>query len=407
MSLSVGIVGLPNVGKSTLFNAVLKRQSSFVPLSGTSEDRQAKDIAQVGNFPFTTINPNVGVVDVVDKRLDKLADLVEKNEGKRPPIVYATIQFVDIAGLVEGANKGEGLGNQFLANIREVDMILQVVRDFTDPEIIREHSKNPDVDSDVINNELILKDIESIDKKLKVIKSVKSKEREILDTYSTHLNKGTLAYDLRDQFEQKDYIEFIKPLFLLTDKEMIYVFNVDESDLRLRIRIDRHSDPELAEREESSPSAGLDPSPDERDQGDHNKYKGKPVIYINAKLESELSSLSSEDQKAYLKDLGIEESGLDKITRLCFEKLGLISFLTAGVKETRAWEVERGSTAVEAAGRIHTDFIKNFIKAEIISYNDYVQCGTKLAARGLGKLRLEGKDYIVQDGDVIEFKIGS
>ena len=394
MSLSVGIVGLPNVGKSTLFNAVLKRQSSFVPLSGTSEDRQAKDIAQVGNFPFTTINPNVGVVDVVDKRLDKLADLVEKNEGKRPPIVYATIQFVDIAGLVEGANKGEGLGNQFLANIREVDMILQVVRDFTDPEIIREHSKNPDVDSDVINNELILKDIESIDKKLKVIKSVKSKEREILDTYSTHLNKGTLAYDLRDQFEQKDYIEFIKPLFLLTDKEMIYVFNVDESDLRLK-----------------TPSLRAERSNLDRDQsipkGINEMYKDRPVIYISAKLESELSSLSSEDQKAYLKDLGIEESGLDKITRLCFEKLGLISFLTAGVKETRAWEVERGSTAVEAAGRIHTDFIKNFIKAEIISYNVYVQCGAKLAARGLGKLRLEGKDYIVQDGDVIEFKIGS
>ncbi|PIR43113.1 redox-regulated ATPase YchF [candidate division WWE3 bacterium CG10_big_fil_rev_8_21_14_0_10_32_10] len=389
--LKVGIVGLPNVGKSTLFNAILKREQALS-----------------ANYPFATIEPNIGVVDVVDKRLDTLAKLVAVNEMgapknilhiqnidssvKLPPIVYANIEFVDIAGLVEGANKGEGLGNQFLANIREVDMIIQVVRDFSDPNIVREHSKNPDVDSDVINSELIYKDLESIEKKLKVLgnDTKKSKEINILNIYFEHLNKGFFALDINPNkndntpISKEDYYEFIKPLFLLTDKEMIYVFNVDD------------------------PSVGSTPNlSGDSQQNITKEYKERPVIYISAKLESELSSLSNEDQKAYLQELGIAEAGLDKITRACFNKLGLISYFTAGVKEVRAWEIKKESNALVAAGRIHTDFMKNFIKAEVIAYEDYVKYGTKLLCKEAGRLRLEGKEYIVKDGDVIEFKIGA
>ncbi len=361
MQLKVGIVGLPNVGKSTLFNAILRKEQALS-----------------ANYPFATIEPNVGVVDVIDRRLDKLADIVEKHEGKKPPIVYANIEFVDIAGLVAGASKGEGLGNQFLANIREVDMIIQVVRDFADPDIVREHSKNPDDDTDVINSELAIKDLESIEKKIKSLGKdpKKAKEIEILNKYMTHLDSGGFAYDLRDTLDQKDYLEFVRPLFLLTDKEIIYIFNVAEDDERLKT---------------NSPT----------------EFKGKPVVYVSAKIEFELASLSSEDQIAYLKDLGISESGLDKISRSCFNKLGLISFFTAGIIEVRAWQIKNGSTAAKASAAIHTDFEKNFIKAEVVAYDDYITYETKLKAKDAGKLRLEGKDYIVKDGDVIEFKIGA
>jgi GTP-binding protein YchF len=361
MNLSVGIVGLPNVGKSTLFNAILKKEQALS-----------------ANYPFATIEPNIGVVEVVDHRLDKLAELVEKNEGKRPPIVYASIEFVDIAGLVAGASKGEGLGNQFLANIREVDMIIQVVRDFIDPDIVREHSKNPDVDTDVINSELIIKDIESLEKRIKSFGKdpKKVREIEILNKYMSHLDGGGFAYDMRSNLDPKEYIEIIKPLFLLTDKEMIYVFNVAENDERLKL--------EKAD-----------------------AFKGYPVVYVSAKIEFELASLSAEDQKSFLNDLGIKESGLDKISRTCFTKLGLISYFTAGIIEVRAWQIKKYSTAQKASAAIHTDFEKNFIKAEIVAYEDYVTYGSKLKAKDAGKLRLEGKEYIVKDGDVIEFKIGA
>lgn len=361
--LKVGIVGLPNVGKSTLFNAVLKREQALS-----------------ANYPFATIEPNIGVIDVMDERLDKLAELVQKETGKLPPIIYASIEFVDIAGLVKGASTGEGLGNKFLANIREVDLILQVVRDFSDPNIIREHSKDPDDDTSTINSELLIKDIEVIEKKIKSIGQDPKMQKEIaaLKTYLDALSNEKFAIDVRSEIGEKEYNEVIKPLQLLTDKDMVYVFNVDETDDRLKKEFD----------------------PNER-------YKDRPVIFINAKLESELSALSKEDQKDYLEDLGIKTAGLDKITRMCFEKLGLISYLTAGEKEVRAWEIKKGVDAQNAAGRIHTDFIKKFVKAEVIAFEDYVQFGTRLACREAGKLRMEGRDYIVKDGDVIEFKIGA
>jgi len=358
--LKVGIVGLPNVGKSTLFNAILKREQALS-----------------ANYPFATIEPNIGVVDVVDKRLVSLQKIIEQSTNTKPPIVYSTIEFVDIAGLVEGANKGEGLGNKFLANIREVDLILQVVRDFSDTNIVREHSKNPDTDTDVINSELILKDIESIEKQIKAIGRDTSRitELNLFEKYLNNLNSGKLAIDIRDEIKYEDWQEFIRPLFLLTDKPLVYVFNTDENDKRLN----------------------------------RNKevYKNKPAVYISAKIESDLAALSTEDQKAFLADLNINESGLDKITNLCFKKLGLISFLTAGTKEVRAWEIKQGTTAAKAAGTIHTDFEKNFIKAEVISFSDFVDFKGKSGAKEKGKLRIEGKDYVVCDGDVIEFKIGA
>ncbi len=358
--MKIGIIGLPNVGKSTLFNAILKREQALS-----------------ANYPFATIEPNVGIVDVIDSRLDLLVGLVEQNEGVHPPVVYANIEFVDIAGLVAGASKGEGLGNQFLANIREVDMILHVVRDFSDKNIVREHSKDPETDITVINSELIYKDLESIEKRLKSISRDPNKQKDInlLEKYHDHLDKGGFAYELRDHIDENDYIEIIRPIFLLTDKDMIYVFNVDEEDDRLRTN--------------------------QNNKGDEKN------LYINAKLESELSSLANKDQKSYLQDLGILEAGLDKITRLCFKRLGLITFFTAGVKEVRAWEVKKGATAQEAAGVIHTDFSKNFIKAEVIKYKDYAELGSRKSARDRGKARLEGKEYIVQDADIIEFKVGA
>lgn len=328
---------------------------------------------------------------------------------------YPNIEFVDIAGLVEGANKGEGLGNKFLANIREVDMILQVVRDFSDPNIIREHSKNPDSDTDVINSELILKDLESLEKRIKSFGRDQTKKDElaVLTSYLEHLNSGGLAIDLREKYTEEQYLEYIKPLFLLTDKRIVYVFNVDEDDERLRspdesVILSDAKNPTTSTTQSSSSSNTpvILNSFQDLKNSTFSTYKNRPVVYINAKLESELSALSPEDQQGYLKDLGIQEAGLDKITRLCFYTLDLISFLTAGVQEVRGWEVKKGSNAVEASGRIHTDFMKNFIKAEVVSFTDLVECKTKTIAKEKGKLRLEGKEYIVKDGDVIEFRIG-
>jgi len=303
MSLSVGIVGLPNVGKSTLFNALLKKQ-----------------VAYVANFPFATIEPNVGVVPVPDPRLAKLADVVKNAEkmNSLPPEVPATVKFVDIAGLIKGSSQGEGLGNKFLSHIREVDAILYLLRDFTDENIIRAGSVNPQADLEILRMELELADLDAKEK-----------------------------------------------VNLLAKKPGIVVYNTDEDKLN---------------------NGGL---------------------RICAKLEEELAELSEEEQKEYLQQLGIAKTGLEKVIQKAFEILGLQTFLTAGTKEVRAWTIRRGETAVKASGVIHTDFMAKFIKAEVVDFDDFIAAGGWKRARELGKMRLEGRDYVMQEGDVVEFKIGS
>ena len=303
MSLSVGIVGLPNVGKSTLFNALLKKQ-----------------VAYVANFPFATIEPNVGVVPVPDPRLAKLADVVKNAEkmNSLPPEVPATVKFVDIAGLIKGSSQGEGLGNKFLSHIREVDAILYLLRDFTDENIIKAGSVNPQADLETLRMELELADLDAKEK-----------------------------------------------VNLLAKKPGIVVYNTDEDKLN---------------------NGGL---------------------RICAKLEEELAELSEEEQKEYLQQLGIAKTGLEKVIQKAFEILGLQTFLTAGTKEVRAWTIRRGETAVKASGVIHTDFMAKFIKAEVVDFDDFIAAGGWKRARELGKMRLEGRDYVMQEGDVVEFKIGS
>ncbi len=323
MSLSVGIVGLPNVGKSTLFNALLKKQQAYV-----------------ANFPFATIEPNVGIVPVPDERLSILSGIYSA------PIVPATVTFVDIAGLIAGAHKGEGLGNKFLSHIREVSAICHVVRAFKDPDIIKQGVNDPKSDFETVKIELDLADEEMLENH----KKKKNPDEEEL------------------------------PLF--NKKPFLIVLNVDEGDLKDSLQFE----------EEYSAKLGV-----EKDQ----------IVVISAKTESELSGLSEEDQKIYLKDLGIEKSGLERLIQKAFKTLGLITFLTAGEKEVRAWTIKDGISAQESAGEIHTDFIKKFIKADICNYNDFVSLGGWKKAREEGKVRSEGRDYIVKDGDVIEFKIGA
>jgi len=353
MSLKIGIVGLPNVGKSTLFNALLKRQQALV-----------------ANYPFATIEPNVGVVEVPDERLRVLAEI-----SKSVKIVPATVEFVDIAGLVAGASTGAGLGNKFLTHIREVDVILQVLRDFKDPEIVKEGSVDPKTDYEVIETELILKDLETVEK-IKNSKTLKIKGEEkklaVVEKLYEGLNAGRPARIILAGDEE---VELARDLFLLTMKKEIKVFNVGEDDSRLKL--DSGSEPGM--------TGGL---------------------VISAKIESELSSLSEEDGRSYMKELGIEESGLDKLIRKAYTTLGLISFLTTGVIESRAWTVSKGTKAPQAASVIHTDFEKKFIKAKVCNYDEFVaHRGWKEAAEK-GKVRFEGKEYIVTDGDVIEFMIG-
>lgn len=358
MNLSIGIVGLPNVGKSTLFNALLKRQTAFV-----------------ANYPFATIEPNIGIVPVPDSRLEILAR-IEQEENKMdslPPILPATVKFVDIAGLVAGAHKGEGLGNKFLAHIREVSLILQVVRYFDDDDIIHVAGKmDPQRDVEVVNSELILADLQTV---------IKAKERKktgdklyeklktgVLEKLSAQMNTGKYASQIELAQEEKDAIA---DLHLLTFKPVIYVANVSENQVNTPI---------------SSPGNDRD------------------IISISAKIEAELSSLPIEEQKAYLAELGLSESGLDLLIRRAYETLGLISFLTSGVKEVRAWTVESGAMAPQAAGVIHTDFEKGFIKALVISYQDFVKYKGLVNAAKDGKVRLEGREYVIQDGDIVEFK---
>lgn len=315
MNLSVGIVGLPNVGKSTLFNALLKKQQALV-----------------ANYPFATIEPNVGIVPVPDERLEKLSAIYNS------PIIPATVKFVDIAGLVKGANEGAGLGNKFLSHIREASIIAHVVRAFEDPDIIKEGSVDPKNDYEVIKIELGLADLETKGEKL-----AEKKEIVVLNVSEQNYNQESI---------EKYINKYSEILGLPKDK----------------------------------------------------------IIVISAKIEAELASLSQDEQKVYLKDLGLEESGLGRLIKKAYEMLGLISFLTAGEKEVRAWTVKNGQNAVEASGEIHTDFMKKFIKAEIVTFEDFISVGGWKKARELGKARLarlEGRDYIMKDGDVVEFKIGS
>jgi len=338
--MEIGIVGLPNVGKSTLFNALLKKQ-----------------VALAANYPFATIEPNVGVVGVPDERLARLAEVV-----KTEKIVPATVKFVDIAGLVAGASKGEGLGNKFLAHIREVDAIAQVLRDFSDENVIRAGSTDPKSDFEVIEAELILADLETVQK----IRDGKDKTRHTLaiKLYS-QLEKGIPARDVPVKDEE---LMELKMMGLLSSKPVIKVLNADEN--------------KLAGRED---------------------FDG---VVISAKLESELAGLPEEDQKAYLADLGLSKSGLERLIQKGFDILGLQTFLTAGEKEVRAWNIRKGSKAPQAAGVIHTDFEKHFIKADVMDYEDFVAIGGWVRGRELGKVRVEGRDYIMREGDVVEFKVG-
>jgi GTP-binding protein YchF len=362
MNLSIGIVGLPNVGKSTLFNALLKQQ-----------------VALAANYPFATIEPNVGVVPVPDRRLAALAATVHTTK-----LVPAIVSFVDIAGLVKGASKGEGLGNQFLSHIRETLAICHVLRGFADPDIIREGSSDPKSDLETIRVELQLADLSTLEKQKlpKGSASPAEKKRfEIIEKCKTAVGEGKNIRVVLNQ-EDPDELLVAKELSLLTAKPELFVINVSETDIAA----------ETAKRDAWATVLGADPA---------------QIIIISAKIESELSSLSAEDQAAYLKDLGLAESGLDRLIQAAYQTLGLQSFLTAGEQEVRAWTVRKGATAVEASGEIHTDFMKKFIRANIASYADFIQFGGWKGVRENGKLRTEGRDYIMQEGDVVEFMIGS
>jgi ribosome-binding ATPase len=366
MSLKVGIVGLPNVGKSTLFNALLKKQQAYV-----------------ANFPFATIDPNIGVVPVPDPRLDKLAEVIKESEGmgSLPPKVPATVEFVDIAGLIAGAHKGEGLGNKFLSHIREVDAICHVVRHFEDGDIVKTGT-NPKEDLEVIETELALSDIETLEKQREPRMNATKEEKYRWDAVlkiKEKLSQGTAAREV--QLTEDEELQ-AKQLNLLTNKPILVVLNVDENALKQADQI-------------------------EKDYADQANLQKDQVIAICAKTEAELAALDEEEQKMYLSDLGVEESGLERLAQKAFKTLGLITFLTAGEKEVRAWTIKDGFTAVQASGAIHTDFMAKFIKAEIAKFQDFVELGGLKAARTAGKARLEGKEYIMQDGDVVEFKIGS
>lgn len=357
MSFSVGLVGLPNVGKSTLFQSLTKKQVA------------------AENYPFCTIDPNVGVVPVPDSRLTALATM-----SKSKKIVPTTVTFVDIAGLVAGAHKGEGLGNQFLSHIREVDAIVQVLRHFKDPDVTHVSGKvDPLADEDIINIELAMSDLQTVEKrKMSLEKEVRSGDKnavafsKALDRLSEALNKNVAARSL--DFDPQEELPFVKQLHLLTMKPMLYVLNTDEGVVYESISEDLK--------------------------------KLKPLL-ICAKLEAELVGLPQNEVQEYLKESGIEITGLDQLIVASYNILQLISFLTTGEKESRAWTIEKGTLAPQAAGRIHTDFIKGFIKADVIPYKDLLSAGSWVAAKELGKVRTEGKDYIVQDGDTVEFKVKS
>lgn len=367
MNLTVGIVGLPNVGKSTLFNALLKKQAAYV-----------------ANFPFATIEPNIGVVPVPDERLSKLSETVRASENlmTEPPLVPATIEFVDIAGLIAGAHKGEGLGNKFLSHIREVDAIAHVVRVFTDPDIIKEGAVDPKSDLETIETELALSDLQTLEKQKDPGKSPDKEIQKwwaVVTKLKNALSEGIPAREV-DLSEEEE--KHAKQLSLLTAKPILVVLNVSEEDLGKANELE----------DQYAKEFGLDIN---------------QIIALCAKTESELAALSEEEQMEYLKTLGVEKSGLERVIQKSFATLGLMSFLTAGEKEVRAWTIKKDTRAQDAAGVIHTDFIKKFIKADIVTYDNFIKATGWKNARDNGWVRSEGKDYIMQEGDIVEFKIGA
>ena len=362
--MKLGIVGLPNVGKSTLFNSLTKAG------------------AESANYPFCTIDPNVGVVAVPDERLKLLGDLYHSKK-----VTPAVIEFVDIAGLVKGASKGEGLGNQFLSNIREVDAIVHVVRCFEDSNVVHvDGSVNPLRDIETINLELIFSDLEILERRIaKVAKGARmdkeqAKELAMLERVKERLEDGKLAIGF--ETEDEDEEEYFKNLNLLTAKPVIYAANVGEEDLA----------------NDGADNAGV------QAVREYAKETGSEVFAICAQIEEEISELDDEERQMFLDDLGLKESGLEKLIRASYHLLGLMSFLTSGEDETRAWTIKQGTKAPQAAGKIHTDFERGFIKAEVVNYKDLLENGSLSAAREKGLVRMEGKEYVVQDGDVILFR---
>ncbi len=382
MDLSVGIVGLPNVGKSTLFNALLKKQQALA-----------------ANYPFATIEPNVGIVGVPDPRLAILANMV-KSEDKLdnlPSLRPATVEFVDIAGLIKGASEGAGLGNKFLSHIREVSVIAHVVRVFSDDNVIREGSVNPKSDFEVINTELMLADLATLNKSLENRK-IEPKKKAAIEQAVAEINNGVPVYLQSITDEER---EELQDLFLLSNKPQIVVLNVSEDQYNpegIKRIAEEYTSVIASKVKQSSSGDEIATSPSAPRNGS---------VVICAQIESELAGLSEDEQKEYLKDLGLESSGLERLIQKAYQTLGLISFLTAGEKEVRAWTIKKGSTAVQAAGEIHTDFMKKFIKAEIVGYADFVENGGWKGSREKGKARLEGKEYVMKDGDIVEFKIGA
>ncbi|CCJ33352.1 MULTISPECIES: redox-regulated ATPase YchF [Caloramator] len=362
--MKLGIVGLPNVGKSTLFNAITQAG------------------AECANYPFCTIEPNVGVVAVPDERLEKLAEMY--NPEKVTP---AVIEFYDIAGLVKGASKGEGLGNKFLSHIREVAAIVHVVRCFEDSNIVHvEGSIDPIRDIETINLELVFSDMEVLERRMdKTKKSARSGDKKAQDELQfmeklyTHLESGKPARTLEMSDDEQ---EMLKQYFLLTSKPVLYACNISEDDL-----ISGNVENQYVQKVK-----------------EYAKNEGSEVVVICAKLEEEISTLEGEEKMEFLASYGLEEPGLNKLIKASYKLLGLISFLTAGPKEVRAWTIKEGTKAPQAAGKIHSDMEKGFIRAEVVAYDDLIKCGSEIAAREKGLIRLEGKEYVMQDGDIVVFR---